>query len=66
MNLNSAAQSQIDSVRQAMGMMGMEQAMNRDGATADKLLEGMEETSQAIQEVREASHLGNNVDVRVG
>ncbi|MFP4017583.1 MAG: hypothetical protein ACLFUI_11185 [Halanaerobiales bacterium] len=41
--------------------------MNQDGATVSKLLEGMEETSQAVQEAQNSNppHLGNNIDVRV-
>ena len=64
MDVSSAMQNQISSVRQALGTHSLQQAMNQDGATVNKLLEGMEETSKAVQSAAEA-HRGNNLDVRV-
>jgi len=37
--------------------------MNQDGATVNKLIEGMEETSKAVQEAS-LPHRGNNIDIR--
>ena len=62
MDISSAMQNQINSVRQAMSMHSMQKAVNQDGATVSKLLEGMEETSKAVQEAA-GEHRGNNVNV---
>ncbi|MFW6025767.1 MAG: hypothetical protein ACOCRX_05430 [Candidatus Woesearchaeota archaeon] len=64
MDVSSAMQNQISSVRQAMGTHSLQQSMNQDGATVNKLLEGMEETSKEVQSAAE-EHRGNNLDVRV-
>lgn len=64
MELNAAMQNDIASIQQAMSMHSLEQAMNRDGATVSKLLEGLEETNKAVQRASE-SHRGNIVDIRV-
>ena len=62
MDISSAMQNQISSVQQAMGMHSLQQSMNQDGATVSKLIEGMEETSQAVQKAA-GEHRGNNVNV---
>lgn len=62
MNVNSAMQSQIASVQQALGMMSMEKAMGRDGAAVGKLIEGMQETNQAVQQAAGANR-GHNLNV---
>jgi molybdopterin converting factor small subunit len=64
MDINSAIESQINSVRQALGTATLQKAMSQDGATVDKLLEGMQETTEAVQKAVEA-HRGNNIDVKV-
>ena len=64
MNINSAIQNQISSVRSAISMSTLQTAMSQDGATVNKLIEGMEETSQAVKEVS-LPHKGNHVDIRV-
>jgi hypothetical protein len=38
--------------------------MSQDGTTVNKLLEGMEETTEEVQKAAEA-HRGNNIDVKV-
>lgn len=62
MDINAAMQNQIASVQQAMGMHSLQKSMNQDGATVSKLLEGMQETSQAVQEAA-GEHRGNNLNV---
>ncbi len=64
MDINSAIQSDIASVNQALSMHSLEQSMNRDGATVSELLEGLEETNRAVQRAAE-SHRGNIIDIRV-
>ncbi|SDC84062.1 MULTISPECIES: putative motility protein [unclassified Candidatus Frackibacter] len=64
MEISSAMQSQLASVRQALGMTSLQKAMNQDGTTVSKLLEGMEENTKAIQKAAQP-HLGSNVDIRV-
>jgi hypothetical protein len=40
--------------------------MSQDGATVNTLIEGMEETTEAVQKVQNTpSHIGNIIDVRV-
>jgi len=50
MDINAAMQNQIASVRQAITMSTMQKSLSQDGATVSKLLEGMQETTQAVQE----------------
>lgn len=50
MNINSAMQSQIASVQQALGMISMQKSMGQDAASVGKLLEGMQETTEAVQQ----------------
>ncbi|SJZ43366.1 putative motility protein [Selenihalanaerobacter shriftii] len=63
MNISSAMQSQITSVRQALGMATLQKAMSQDGPTVSKLIEGMEETTKEIKRAAQP-HLGNNIDIR--
>jgi hypothetical protein len=66
MNINSAIESQISSIRQALGTATLQKAMSQDGATVNTLIEGMEETTEAVQKVQNTpSHIGNIIDVRV-
>jgi len=64
MDINSAVQSQIQSVRSAIGMSTLQTAMSQDGATVNKLIEGMQETSTEVQKVA-ANHKGNFINKRV-
>lgn len=64
MNINSAMQSQISSIRQALSTSALQQSMGQDGATVSKLLEGMEETTEAVQQAAKTPK-GNNIDVSV-
>lgn len=64
MKVNSAMQSQIASVRQALSTASLQQAMNQDGATVSKLLEGMEEeTTESIRQAAEP-YKGINIDIQ--
>ncbi|CCU80815.1 hypothetical protein HSACCH_02331 [Halanaerobium saccharolyticum subsp. saccharolyticum DSM 6643] len=63
MNVNSAMQSQIASVQQALGMMSLQQSMGQDGATVGKLLEGMQETTEAVQQAAGINR-GHHLNVR--
>ena len=64
MDISSATQQQISSVRQALSMSALQKSMGQDGATVNKLIEGMEETSQAIERSVQP-HKGSNINVRV-
>ncbi|MGM0445232.1 MAG: hypothetical protein ACQEQH_02405 [Bacillota bacterium] len=64
MEINSAVQSQIQSVRSAIGMSTLQTAMSQDGATVNKLIESMQETSQEVQKAA-ADHKGNFINSRV-
>ena len=65
MNINSAIESQISSIRQALGTATLQKAMSQDGATVNKLLEGMQETTEAVQKVQNTpAHIGNSIDVK--
>ena len=64
MDISSATQQQISSVRQALRMSSLQKAMNQDAQTVGKLIEGLEETNKAVQRASE-SHKGNNIDVKV-
>ena len=63
-SINAAMQSQIASVQQAINLSGMRQSMNQNASTVSKLVEGMEETSQAVQQARAAGPAkGQNVNL---
>ncbi len=64
MQISNAYQHNIASIKQALGMVSLLQAMNQDAATVGKLLEGMEEASRAVRRTA-VPHLGNNVDILV-
>ncbi|MBF8437867.1 hypothetical protein I0Q91_12285 [Halanaerobiaceae bacterium Z-7014] len=52
MEMSSVNQQQMASVQQALSTMTLDQSMNRSEATMDKLMEGMQEMSQEIQQVQ--------------
>ncbi|MFW6287672.1 MAG: putative motility protein [bacterium] len=64
MSVSAATQNQIASVQQAMGMLSLRNAMNQNGATVGKLIEGMQETTKAIQHAAQP-HRGSNIDITV-
>ena len=63
-SVNAAMQNQIASVQQALSISGMRKAMGQGADTVSKLVEGMEETSQAVQQARTAGPgRGQNVNL---
>lgn len=64
MTVTEGLQQNIASIRQALGMYSLRQSMNQDGQAVGKLLESMEENTEAIRRIAEP-HKGNNIDVRV-
>ena len=63
-SVNAAMQSQIASVQQALSISGMRRSMGQSADTVSKLVEGMEETSQAVQQARAAGpSRGQNVNL---
>lgn len=64
MDINSAVQSQIQSVRSTIGMSTLQTAMSQDGATVNKLIEGMQETSAEVQKAAD-NHKGNFINTKV-
>ncbi|MTI59295.1 MAG: hypothetical protein FH762_04760 [Firmicutes bacterium] len=64
MEIIDSYQQDIASIKQALGVASLRQAMNQDAATVGKLFEGMEEASEAIKSAVEP-HRGNYVDVLV-
>lgn len=64
MDISSAMENQIASVRSAINMSAMQKSLNQDGAAVSKLIEGMEETSEAVQNAA-GPNRGNNIDIRV-
>ncbi|MFP4199767.1 MAG: hypothetical protein ACOCXL_00350 [Halanaerobium sp.] len=64
MDISSAMQSQASSVQQALSVSGMRQAMGQSENTVSELVEGMEETSEAVNEARVAGPgKGQNVNL---
>ncbi|MFP4021574.1 MAG: hypothetical protein ACOCQA_01485 [bacterium] len=63
-SVNAAMQNQVASVQQAMSMSGMQKSMGQSADQVSKLVEGMEETSQAVQQSRAAGPgKGQNVNL---
>ena len=64
MDVTSAAQQNLSSIRQALSMASMQRAMGKDAQTVSKLIEGMEETTEAIERSVQP-HRGSNLDVKI-
>ncbi|MFW5988105.1 MAG: hypothetical protein ACOCQA_01555 [bacterium] len=63
-SVNAAMQNQVASVQQAMSISGMQKSMGQNADQVSKLVEGMEETSQAVQQTRAAGPgKGQNVNL---
>ncbi|OEG62965.1 MAG: hypothetical protein BHK79_10825 [Halanaerobium sp. MDAL1] len=63
-SVNAAMQNQIASVQQALSISGMRQAMGQSADQVSKLVEGMQETSQAVQQARAAGPgRGQNINL---
>jgi hypothetical protein len=63
MSVNAALQSQISSIQQAVNLSALQKSMNQDGAAVTKLLEGMQENTEMIQEAA-APGKGNFINIK--
>jgi hypothetical protein len=63
MSINAALQSQISSIQQAVNLSALQKSMNQDGAAVTKLLEGMQENTEMIQEAA-APGKGNFINIK--
>jgi len=63
MSINAALQNQISSIQQAVNLSALQKSMNQDGAAVTKLLEGMQENTQLIQQAA-APGKGNFVNIK--
>ncbi|RCW53335.1 MULTISPECIES: putative motility protein [Halanaerobium] len=63
-SVNAAMQNQIASIQQALSISGMQKAMGQSADQVSKLVEGMKETSQAVQQARAAGPgRGQNINL---
>lgn len=63
-SISAALQKQTASVQQALSISGMRKSMGQSADTVSKLVEGMEETSQAVQQARAAGPgKGQNINL---
>lgn len=63
-SVNAAMQSQIASVQQALSISGMRKSMGQSAEQVSKLVEGMQETSNAVQQARAAGPgRGQNINL---
>lgn len=63
-SVNAAMQNQIASIQQALSISGMRKAMGQSADQVSKLVEGMQETSQAVQQARAAGPgRGQNINL---
>lgn len=63
-SISAALQNQTASVQQALSISGMRKSMGQSADTVSKLVEGMEETSQAVQQARAAGPgKGQNINL---
>jgi len=63
-SVNAAMQNQIASVQQALSMAGLQKSLGQSADQVSILVEGMKETSQAVQQARAAGPgKGQNVNL---
>jgi hypothetical protein len=63
-SVNAAMQNQIASIQQALSISGMRKAMGQSADQVSKLVEGMQESSQAVQQARAAGPgRGQNINL---
>lgn len=63
-SVNAAMQSQIASIQQALSISGMRKSMGQSADQVSKLVEGMQETSNAVQQARAAGPgRGQNINL---
>lgn len=65
MEINDTLQSNITSIRQALGVSSLRKAMNQDAQSVSALLEGMQAATAKILENSVTPHKGGNVDISV-
>lgn len=57
--------SNLQSVKQAIGMVNLRRAMNQDAESVATLIKGMQEISAKTLEISVSPHKGGNIDIRV-
>lgn len=57
--------SNLQSVRQAIGMANIRMAMNQDAESVASILESMAETTAKAMELSVTPYKGSNIDIRV-
>ncbi|MGE5630407.1 MAG: putative motility protein [Caulobacteraceae bacterium] len=55
----------LNSVRQAIGILNLQKAMKQDASTVAALISGMQETSAKMMELSVTPHIGSNIDISV-
>jgi hypothetical protein len=56
--------SNLQSVRQALGIATLQKAMNQDAQTVAKIIDTMEETTAKTMEMSVTPHIGTNIDIK--
>lgn len=54
----------LQSVRQALGIANMRAAMNQDAQSVASIIKSLEETSAKAMEMSVTPHIGSNIDLR--
>jgi len=63
-SVSAAMQDQIASIQQALSISGMQKSMGQSADQVSKLVEGMKETSRAVQQTRAAGPgKGQNINL---
>lgn len=65
MEINNMLQANINSVRQAIGMVTLRKALNQDAQSVAILMEGMQAANVKIMESSITPYKGGNIDTRV-
>lgn len=65
MEINNMMMSNVQSVRQAIGMVNLRNAMNQNAISMDTLLQGMSDASAKILENSVTPHKGNYIDIKI-
>lgn len=65
MEISSFSAQNLFSLRQALDIASIRNAMGQDAVTVDKLLDGMEAANAEILESSVQPHKGGSIDIRV-
>lgn len=65
MNYGDFPLESLNSLRLAIGYSNMSKAMNKDTATVNKLLDGMETANAKAMELSVNPHIGKNIDIKL-